>query len=246
MSVYDVRLVDKDKRTDAEKSKDNSPDSEIVLGVRATPHDVVQTSHQPVASHAKDDLGKLIWTAADQSEKASLDLLLGECKSRKNTASLMYADAKGRTPLHQAVQGKSIQTIKALLEAGANVVCADMESRTPLHEAVQSKSLEIVKVLLDADANVVYVDMDGRTPLHEAVQSKSLDTVKVLLEAGAVVMKLDKGGKVRCSLFSIVIAFVLQRLARLGPMLLHRPHVAITLADAPAFADAHRPLRGPA
>ena len=325
MGVYDVRLVNADKRTDAEKSKDTSPNFEIVLGVRATPHDVVPMSHQPVASHKKDDLGELIWTATLQSDSAYLNLLLNECKSPRNTTSLMYAGTEGRTPLHEAAQSKSIGIVKALLEAGANVVYADTEGRTPLHgavqsksietmkalleaadtkgrtplhEAVQSKSTDIVKALLEAGANVMNADTEGRapqheavqsesivvvkalleasdteglTPLHEAVQSGSIDIVKVLLEAGANlvnadtegrtalhravqtqstnivnalleagagVMTLDKGGKVRCSFCTRAHSF--------SPFLsrcpLHRPHVAMTLADAPAFVDAHRPL----
>ena len=157
MGVYDVRLVDKDKRTDAEKSKDNSPDSEIVLGVRATPHDVVQTSHQPVASHRKDDLGKLIWTAADQSDSTSLELFLKECKSRQDTASLMYADTKGRTPLHQAVHNKSIETVQALLEAGAGVMTLDKNGkvrRSFLHQCALFVTFLVRAIVTDTLAPI--------------------------------------------------------------------------------------------
>ena len=162
MGIYDVRLVNKDKSTDAEKSKDKRSDPEIVFGVRATPHDVVTTSHRPVTSDRKDYTGNLIWAAADRSDSDTLKLFLDECKSEQNATSLMHADSKGRTPLHQAVQRKSIGIVKVLLKASANVVCADTEGRTPLHLAVQTKSIETIKVLLEAGAGVMKFDKNGK------------------------------------------------------------------------------------
>lgn len=50
------------------------------------------------------------------------------------------------TPLHIAVELKALDTIKALLNSGASVVCLNKAGQTPLHVCVLNKLEEPLKV----------------------------------------------------------------------------------------------------
>jgi ankyrin repeat protein len=94
-------------------------------------------------------------------------------------------DTAGRTQLHKwAVRGDA-NTVRELLEAGANSNERDHAGWTPLHEAALRGRLEVLKLLLQhgADPNALSADQD--TPLHDAVENGHGDVVRVLLEHGA-------------------------------------------------------------
>lgn len=96
----------------------------------------------------------------------------------------------GAPPLRLA---QTTQSIRMLLEAGADVHLADRMGRTPLHEGLPLRSLGAGKtrLLIEAGADVNSVDRDGRTPLfgHHFVDVDSL-----LLAAGADVNAEDHRG----------------------------------------------------
>jgi hypothetical protein len=84
-----------------------------------------------------------------------------------------------QTPLHQAVEC-NLDTVKLLMEHGADVEAGDIERNTPLHLAAAAGKTDVVKFLVEVwpegmRKTNVYLD----TPLHLA---REVDVVKFLVE----------------------------------------------------------------
>ena len=84
-------------------------------------------------------------------------------------------------PLHYAADGrincprasdakKQIQTVRRLLDAGAEINAQDQNGATPLHRAVRTRSVGAVRCLLWAGADPMLKNKPGATPFHLAVQ----------------------------------------------------------------------------
>ena len=82
---------------------------------------------------------------------------------------------------------KGVETVKLLLERGADANGRDIHSGTPLATAVRSENVAVVKLLLEhgADANIIGIGGYGLSLLQEALQSGNAELVAVLLEHGA-------------------------------------------------------------
>lgn len=77
--------------------------------------------------------------------------------------------ATDRAPLHFAVMGDELPTLKALLAKGESPNVQDEQGFTPLHLAAQQGSLAAATALLDAGASVDVENSFGDTPLFVAV-----------------------------------------------------------------------------
>jgi hypothetical protein len=85
------------------------------------------------------------------------------------------------SPLHYAADGfitgpawdakRQLETIRCLLENGANIHLQDMNGATPLHRAVRTRCAEAVKYLLQAGSDPMMKNKPGSTPFHLAVQN---------------------------------------------------------------------------
>jgi ankyrin repeat protein len=64
-----------------------------------------------------------------------------------------------------------METIRLLLDAGAEIEAADKNGATALHRAVRTRCAAAVRCLLDAGANPVAKNKSGSTPFHLAVQN---------------------------------------------------------------------------
>jgi ankyrin repeat protein len=102
-----------------------------------------------------------------------------------NDAAIVNArDANGSTLLHHATGYGSIDAIKRLLDAGADVNAANRRRSTPLHWALHDEAK--VRLLLSRGAAVNTKQVDGRTPLYIAASmADGASLVKLLLENGA-------------------------------------------------------------
>jgi ankyrin repeat protein len=73
--------------------------------------------------------------------------------------SLDDRDELGRTALaHAAAASDSVDIVKALIDAGANVHRADNINRTPLHNTV---NCDVIRLLLESGADLHTEDLDG-------------------------------------------------------------------------------------
>ena len=131
-----------------------------------------------------------------------------------------FQSASGKTALHEAVilpenlnLDKEIvlqnrhETMKILLDAGANPNIQDNMGKTALHLFFDHVNLakvvvrkyskivpETVRLLQDYGAHLNIVDINGRTILHQAAAFGNVETMQILLELGATVTSLDNDG----------------------------------------------------
>ena len=64
-----------------------------------------------------------------------------------------------------------LETVRLLLDAGAEIEAADKNGATALHRAVRTRCAAAVRCLLDAGADPVVRNKPGSTPFHLAVQN---------------------------------------------------------------------------
>lgn len=128
---------------------------------------------------------------------------------------------KSQTPLHFALstnelwvktnkkdvdyhthQQEQLNTVKLLLEKGADIHLKDDKGETPLHVAVRGENLKLIDLLLKHGSQVDELTeveetpdspYNGKTPLITAVRShKNPQVIAYLLKAGAQVNFVDK------------------------------------------------------
>ena len=84
-------------------------------------------------------------------------------------------------PLHYAADGfitgpawdskKQVETLRCLIEHGANLHSQDANGATALHRAVRTRCAAAVKYLLEAGSEPTMKNKSGSTPFHLAVQT---------------------------------------------------------------------------
>ena len=106
------------------------------------------------------------------------------------------------TPLLYAARDGRMETVRMLLDAGANINERDANEITPLIIAITNNHPDVARFLIERGADIKAVDWYGRTPLWAAVETRNmdvdnatfvnsidrapyLDLIQVLLERGA-------------------------------------------------------------
>src|SRR5437867_372861 len=95
------------------------------------------------------------------------------------------SEADGTTALHWAVRRGDLDSIDALLQAGAQVSAATRYGVTPLYAACVNGNPAIIERLLKAGADPKAALPDGETALMTAARSGKPEAIKVLVAHGA-------------------------------------------------------------
>jgi uncharacterized protein len=96
--------------------------------------------------------------------------------------------------LHRAAFNGHLETVKALLAAGADVNKPDLHGWSPLHFAALKGHDAVVQALVDYNAEVDNHDFHGWTPLRLAAFKGHDAVVQILIAADADVNKPDSDG----------------------------------------------------
>ncbi len=101
-------------------------------------------------------------------------------------ADLHAHDRHDHHPISYAVENRSLEAAKALLENGANVQAPGGHyGGELLHRAILNRHTEMVELLLDHGAKVNHLDDRNRSPLTQAVITKNRGIIELLLRYGA-------------------------------------------------------------
>jgi hypothetical protein len=96
-------------------------------------------------------------------------------KHKGETSALLYA-----------VRSQSLEIVRLLLDARADINYADGNGETPLFAAVATRSSpDLLRLLLDRNAQVNVVGPNRRTPLALAIEKGNADAFEALSEGGA-------------------------------------------------------------
>lgn len=113
----------------------------------------------------------------------------------KNNAKIDLVDSARRSAVFYAIEGKSFQIVKMLLDASeSQAEMVDGFNLTPLMVASKIGNVEIMKLLIERKASLHSRDENDWTPLFFAVVSKNFEAVKLLVESGAKTDIVDRDG----------------------------------------------------
>ena len=79
------------------------------------------------------------------------------------------------TPLLYASRDGRMETVRMLLDAGADINSRDANDITPLIAAITNNHPEVARYLIERGADIKAVDWYGRTPLWAAVETRNMD-----------------------------------------------------------------------
>lgn len=132
------------------------------------------------------ELGDMLCGAAAGGHNDVIQLLL------ERGVNVNQGDSRaGRfTALHCAAERGQDQTVRFLIERGADLNVNGFFGITPLHEAVRRGHSKVVQLLLSRGANAGIADYQGMTPLKIAEQKGHTAIVQLLRQAEAKEMGL--------------------------------------------------------
>jgi uncharacterized protein len=111
----------------------------------------------------------------------------------RSGADVNAAQADGMTALHWTALNADLETMNALLLAGAATESTTrVGAYTPLHLASSRGQAAAITRLLDAGSKVAALTATGVQPLHLAAQSGTVAAVAALLDKGADINGRDK------------------------------------------------------
>ena len=104
------------------------------------------------------------------------------------------------SPLHEAVMSDYTESVRQLLDLGANVNASDNLGDSPLHDASYHGNLEVYQLLLDHGANVDATNSDYSTPILSAAQNEQFE---ICLE----MLKRSSDLQLHCDVLDVVIDY---------------------------------------
>ncbi len=119
----------------------------------------------------------------------------------KSDHDLIESPSKaGIAPLHIAVKLRQPDTVKLLVENGADVDVQDGNGQTPLHYAIAQNLRETAIYLIIHEADMDIMNNFGITPLHQAAYTGDTKLVQFMLDNGASVDLRNQNGHTACQM----------------------------------------------
>ncbi|PNS21069.1 Palmitoyltransferase akr1 [Sphaceloma murrayae] len=141
--------------------------------------------------NCSDSFDSPLMAAARHEDGTITNILL-----RTNKVQVDVRNPFGVTALHRAAVHGSIEQIRILVGAGAEIYTSDMDKRTPLMQAAFLGQTDHVRTLLEYDdAGIDMCDLDGKTALALACEEGHAETVRLLHSYGALVDAIDTLGR---------------------------------------------------
>lgn len=102
------------------------------------------------------------------------------------------SDANGQTALMTAAHCGYTDSVKLLIDAGANVNASSLLGETALHQSILNKKDDVSIILMDAKADINKTDTKNNTPFLDAIKVDDVFIEKELIKRG---VKLSNNGK---------------------------------------------------
>ncbi|MAF77995.1 MAG: hypothetical protein CME60_07515 [Halobacteriovoraceae bacterium] len=179
------------------------------MGLGNIREEINRISGQRDELNSKDDINRISGDPA-QSQDSDRIIIKGEGQSQKNkdfltvkslsNASENFSDGKlsltkesinsrnknGQTPLMIYSYLGELETVKELIEKGANIQLKSKKGKTCLHYAAFSGNVELLNYLVQFHGlRINERDDQGHTPLYDAIKTGELPMVKACVELGA-------------------------------------------------------------
>ena len=100
----------------------------------------------------------------------------------------------GSSPLHLSSRRGHIDTVRMLIERGADVSAQNKYGSTALHWALMNGHVDLARMLIKCGADVSAQEKDGSAALHLASKKGHVDLARMLIERGADVSAQDRYG----------------------------------------------------
>ena len=172
----------------ADSALDSAPHDESAKRRRLSADEVLEDDRDGDLTDLKAGLVKLSALLAQvQAIQAGFDSLLSQCIRAGE-------DGLRLSTLHSACREGTLNVVKLLVEAGADVCVADEEENTCLMLASRKGHIDTVRYLVSLPGmNVNQRDSEGNTALHVAVREQHAEVAQVLIDAGADVNRRASG-----------------------------------------------------
>ncbi|KAI9812177.1 MAG: hypothetical protein M1827_004843 [Pycnora praestabilis] len=114
-----------------------------------------------------------------------------------STAMIDTVDTQGRTPLSWAAARDDAQSVKILLEKGAEVEICDTTGMTPLMYAALRSDMDCMQIILEAGADPNRRGIDQLTAMHHSAMGMSINGahMDLLMRFGACLEAKDDRGR---------------------------------------------------
>jgi ankyrin repeat protein len=141
---------------------------------------------------SREDIENSALAAATRGYSEILKCILDETDISSN-----FLDQETNVFLLMAASHRgSLETVRVLVNKGADVNFQNNAGQTALYTAAMKGANDVVRFLLDSGANVNIQSNNGNTPMHAAAAYRHIDTIEILWVAGANVKIKNAQGKV--------------------------------------------------
>ena len=109
-----------------------------------------------------------------------VEYIAAKCPKGVNTRSASHS-----TPLHAACIKGEIDTVRALLQRGADINLLDGSGHSPLYNASRHVHLDLVEILHEGGVHINLKNREKETPLDVALFHGNIKSAQFLIERGA-------------------------------------------------------------